>query len=120
MKLKEWNQLVEIISPDYQSTYIVELDYHYMVKITNWTCNEMRVNLYLKEDFSLNDEGDFNIGYTKYIDLGGYITKSTNLDKDNILNFLKVEEQLANFDYNRLAKYSSLYKKHQTTTNNNI
>lgn len=89
MKLKEWNQLIEIIPSDYQSTYIVELDYQYMVKITNWTSNEMRVRLYLKEDFSLNDEGDFNIGDTKYIDLGGYITKSTNLDKDDILDLLK-------------------------------
>lgn len=117
MKLKEWNQLIEIISSDYQSTYIVELDYQYIVKITNWTSNEMRVNLYLKEDFSLEDEGDFSIGYTKYIDLGGYITKSTNLDKDNILNFLKVEEQLAKFEYTRLAKYSNLYKKLQINNN---
>ena len=89
MKLIEWNQLIKIIPSDYQSTYIVELDYQYMVKITNWTSNEMRVRLYLKEDFSLNDEGDFNIGHTKYIDLGGYITKSTNLDKDDILDLLK-------------------------------
>ena len=112
MKLKEWNQLIKIIPSDCQSTYIVELDFQYMVKITNWTINEMRVRLYLKEDFSLDDEGDFNIGHTKYIDLGGYITKNTNLDKNYILNFLKVEEKLANFDYGRLAKYSKLYNKH--------
>lgn len=117
MKLKEWNQLIEILQSDYQSTYIVELDYQYLVKITNWTSNEMRVRLYLKEDFSLDDEGDFNIGYTKYIDLGGYITKNTTLNKDDILDFLKVEEQLANFDYSRLAKYSSLYKKLIKNTN---
>lgn len=97
MKLKEWNQLIEIIPSDYQSTYIVELDYQYMVKITNWTSNEMRVRLYLKEDFSLNDEGDFNIGDTKYIDLGGYITKSTNLDKDDILDLLKSVNYLTNW-----------------------
>ena len=106
MKLKEWNQLIEIIPSDYQSTYIVELDYQYIVKITNWTTNEMRVRLYLEENFNLNDEGDFNIGHTKYIDLGGYVTKNTTLDKDYILDFLKVEDKLANFDYGRLAKYS--------------
>lgn len=106
MKLKEWNQLIKIIQSDYQSTYIVELDYQYMVKITNWTGNEMQVRLYLEENFSLNDKGDFNIGHTKYIDLGGYVTKNTTLDKDYILDFLKVEDKLATFDYGRLAKYS--------------